>query len=243
MMDCLKQRVFIVGDVNENINHSLPPTSGEEYIKRVVIEAQQCDDVVVANIDPSCMKQPTKGYIEPLAGCVQAPPKLSPTLEWQKYQVSDFSDMRLYVSQLRDEIQTYKRKWKQPNIDLPDIDDESSWISLCFGCTNEKKVEPTLNILFCLNQPTVEQVLEYFVHYVETERRIDYKIGQWIYTLLVMLEQPLNPDTCSCLRSLARICSVIRADSRELDAQELGALNLFICLVARYFRQLDLADP
>lgn len=25
--------------------------------------------------------------------------------------------------------------------------------------------------------------------------------------------------------------------------QELGALNLFICLVARYFRQLDLADP
>lgn len=100
----------------------------------------------------------------------------------------------------------------------PDINDESSWIGLCFGCTNEKKIEPTLNILFCLNQPTVEQVLEYFVHYVETERRIDYKMGQWIYTLLVMLEQPLNPDTCSCLRSLARMCSVIRADSVILIA-------------------------
>lgn len=30
---------------------------------------------------------------------------------------------------------------------------------------------------------------------------------------------------------------------REPSARELGALNLFVCLVARYFRQLDLADP
>ncbi|EFN75349.1 gem-associated protein 2 [Harpegnathos saltator] len=242
-MDCLKQPAFIVGDIDEDINLSLPPTSGEEYIKRVVIETQQCADVVVANIDPSCMKQPTKDYIEPLAGCIQAPPKLSPTSEWQQYQVSDFCNMRLYISQLRDEMQTYKRKWKPPNIRLPAINDESRWINLCIGCNNDERLEPTLNTLFCFNQPTVQQVLEYFVHFLETQRKIEYKMGQWIYTLLVMLEQPLNPDTCSCLRSLARICSSIRADSRELDAQELGALNLFICLVARYFRQLDLADP
>ncbi|XP_014486076.1 PREDICTED: gem-associated protein 2-like isoform X2 [Dinoponera quadriceps] len=213
-MDCLKQPVFMVGDIDENVNLSLPPSSGEEYIKRVIIEAQQCADVVVAaNVDALCVKQPTRSYIEPLAGCVQAPPKLSPTLEWQQYQVSDFSEMRLYVNQLRDEIQTYKRKWEPHDIHLPDINDESTWINLCLGCNSEEKLEPTLNTLFCFNQPTVEQVLEYFVHFVETERKIEYKTGRWIYTLLVMLEQPLNPDTCSCLRSLARICSVIRANS------------------------------
>lgn len=100
----------------------------------------------------------------------------------------------------------------------PDINDESSWINRCLRCNSDEKLEPTLNTLFCFNQPTVEQVLEYFVQFIETERRIEYKVGQWVYTLLVMLEQPLNPDTCSCLRSLARICSVIRADSVILFA-------------------------
>ncbi|XP_067217355.1 gem-associated protein 2 isoform X2 [Linepithema humile] len=232
-----------MGDIDENINLSLPPSSGEEYIKRVVIEAQQCADVMVADIDPSCRKQPTKSYIEPLAGCVQAPPSLKPTLEWQQYQVSDFSDVRLYVSQMKDEIQTSKRKWKPPDIDLPELNDKNAWINLCLGNDSEEKIKPTLNTSFCFNQSTVEQVLEYLVNFVEAEKRIDHKIGQWIYTLLVILEQPLHPDMCSCLRSLARACSIIRADSRELDVQELGALNLFICLVARYFRQLDLADP
>lgn len=36
MMDYLKQPVFEVGNINEDINFSLPPISGEEYIKRVV---------------------------------------------------------------------------------------------------------------------------------------------------------------------------------------------------------------
>ncbi|XP_012525396.1 gem-associated protein 2 [Monomorium pharaonis] len=240
-MDCLKQQAFLVGDIDEDINLSLPPSSGEEYIKRVVIEARQCADVVVADLDPSCVKQPTKAYVKTLAGCVQAPANLKPTIEWQQYQVSDFSKLRLYVSQLKNEILIGKRKWRPPDINLPDINDQNAWVSFCLGA--EEKIEPTLNTLFCFNQSNIEQVLEHLVQFVETERRIEYKIGQWIYTLLAILEQPLQPDTCSCLRSLARACSVIRVDSRELDAQELGALNLFICLVARYFRQLDLADP
>lgn len=96
----------------------------------------------------------------------------------------------------------------------PDINDQNTWISFCLG--SKEKIKPTLNTLFCFNQSTVEQVLEYLVHFVETERRIEYKIGQWIYALLAILEQPLQPDTCSCLRSLARACSVIRADSVKL---------------------------
>ncbi|XP_011869062.1 PREDICTED: gem-associated protein 2 [Vollenhovia emeryi] len=241
MMDCLKQPAFLVGDIDEDINLSLPPSSGEDYIKRVVIEARQCADVVVADLDPSCVKKPTKAYVETLAGCVEAPENLRPTVEWQQYQVSDFSKLRLYVSQLKDEILVGKRKWRPPDIQLPDVDDYDAWINFCSG--GDEKAKPTLNTLFCFNQSNVEQVLEYLVQFVETERRIEYKRGQWIYALLVILEQPLQPDTCSCLRSLARACSVIRADSRELDAQELGALNLIICLVARYFRQWDLADP
>lgn len=35
-MDFVKQQVFEVGNIDENIDLSVPPTSGEEYIKRVV---------------------------------------------------------------------------------------------------------------------------------------------------------------------------------------------------------------
>jgi len=95
----------------------------------------------------------------------------------------------------------------------PDVSDENAWINLCLGSDSEDRIQPTLKVLFCFNQFTIEQVLEHLVHFVETRRKIEYEVGQWIYTLLVILEQPLQPDTCSCLRSLARACSIIRADT------------------------------
>ncbi|KAF3428750.1 hypothetical protein E2986_01947 [Frieseomelitta varia] len=242
MTDYLKQPVFFVGEIEEDINLSLPPTSGEEYIKRVMIETQNCADIVVADIDRKHFKKPTID-IEPLSGCVEAPPKLGPTLDWQLYQVSDFSNIRLYISQLKNEIQTSKRQWRPPEIDMPSIDDEKGWIKFCSGNETEgTRVLPTLDVIFSLNQPMIEQILEYLVEYIERLEKIQYELGQWLYALLVVLEMPLIPETCSCLRSLARTCSVMRAKSTKLEVHEIGALNLFICLVARYFRQLDLAD-
>ncbi|XP_017760495.1 PREDICTED: gem-associated protein 2 [Eufriesea mexicana] len=242
MTDYVGEPAFIVGKIDKNVNLSFPPTSGEEYIKRVVIEAQKCDDIVVADIDRKRFKNPTID-VEPLSGCVEAPPWLGPTLDWQLYQVSDFSNIRLYISQLKNEIQTLKRKWEPPKIDMPQIDDEKGWINSLSGNDKETiRIIPTLDIIFCLNQPMVEQILEYLVEYIETLDKIEYELGQWIYALLVVLEMPLTPDTCSCLRSLARVCSIMRAKSMKLEVHEIGTLNLFICLVARYFRQLDLAD-
>lgn len=117
------------------------------------------------------------------------------------------------------------------------MSEEDAWINLCLGSNGETRIQPTLSTLFCFSQSTIEQVLEYLVRFVETGRRIEYKVGQWIYTLLVILEQPLHPDTCSCLRSLARACSVIRADavisfsgqtsSKSLDTLEIN-LNHFL---------------
>lgn len=36
MTDYLAKPAFVVGEIDEDFNLSLPPTSGEEYIKRVV---------------------------------------------------------------------------------------------------------------------------------------------------------------------------------------------------------------
>ncbi|OAD55022.1 Gem-associated protein 2 [Eufriesea mexicana] len=220
MTDYVGEPAFIVGKIDKNVNLSFPPTSGEEYIKRVVIEAQKCDDIVVADIDRKRFKNPTID-VEPVS-CVEAPPWLGPTLDWQLYQVSDFSNIRLYISQLKNEIQTLKRKWEPPKIDMPQIDDEKGWINSLSGNDKETiRIIPTLDIIFCLNQPMVEQILEYLVEYIETLDKIEYELGQWIYALLVVLEMPLTPDTCSCLRSLARVCSIMRAKSVIMDLKNI----------------------
>lgn len=210
MADPMREQALFVGEIDKNINLSLPPASGEDYIKRVVIEAQHCADVVVADIDRTRLKKPTID-IEPLSGCVEAPPWLGPTREWQDYQILDFSNVRLYVSQLKDEIQMSKRKWRPLKIELPEVEDERGWVAFC--SQEGRTVDPTLNVVFCLNQPTVEQVLEYLVQHVEQEKNISHELGQWLYALLVVLEMPLTPDACSCLRSLARACSIIRASN------------------------------
>ncbi|XP_043267350.1 gem-associated protein 2 [Venturia canescens] len=244
MNDCLKEPALFVGDINDEIDLSLPPTSGEDYIKRVVIEAKRCESVVVAEIDESRLKKPTVN-VKTLAGCIEAPHQLKPTLEWQQCQIADFSDVRLEIAGLRSRIHNSNSGWKLPAVTLPEIDDQSGWIKFCTTLSpmdGNLINPPTLSTIFSMSHPMVEQVLEYLVENIETEDQIRPHVGQWIYALLTVLELPLNPDACSCLRSLARACSAIRVDMDSSDEHRLNTLNLFICLVARYFRQLDLVD-
>lgn len=243
MTDFLKEPVLFAGEVDENVNLSLPATSAEEYINQVIVEARQCESVVVSEIDETKLKKPTVN-VKTLAGCTEAPESLSPSLEWQKCQVDDFSKIRLYVARLRDEIQTCKRKWKPPALKLPNVGEEKEWIKFLSDSNDEtsETLVPTLDVVLAINQPTIENLLEHLIDSVVEQEIIQFHIGRWIYVLLVALELPVNPDICSCLRSLARVCSVIRASETTPDASQVNTLNLMICLVARYFRQLDLAD-
>ncbi|KAK0166833.1 hypothetical protein PV327_004315 [Microctonus hyperodae] len=248
MADCLKEPALLVGEIDDDIDFTTPPLSGEDYIKRVVIEAQRCDDVVVVEIDKDKLKKQTYD-IKTLAGCVKAPAELSPTLEWQQCQIADFSDVRLHIERLKIEREK-SPGWKSTLITLPCIDDQIGWMDFCFG-SKDREVNahpPTLDVILSMNQPLIEQVLEYFVEEIEKKISVDIKLGQWLYSLLSVLELPLNPDICSCLRTLARACSKVRANlaissTISDDDRTVATLNLFVCLVARYFRQLDLADP
>ncbi|OXU29831.1 hypothetical protein TSAR_000424 [Trichomalopsis sarcophagae] len=244
MNERFKEPVLFVGDIEDDINLSMPPATGEEYIKRVILEARQCEDVVCAKIDEARLKKPTLN-VKPLPECAKAPDYVSPTMEWQHCQLADFSHSRLYIAQIREEITNCNRKKKPMKDKLPDVNDQTRWIDMCTA-SDEKKtlyIEPTLTVILSMNQPTIEQVLEYLVEYLEEQISIQPPLGRWLYALLSALELPLNPDMCSCLRSLARTCSKMRSQLASSCANDAISLNLFICLVARYFRQLDLADP
>ena len=70
--------------------------------------------------------------------------------------------------------------------------------------------------------------------------------GPWLYAVLVRIEKPLHPDVGSSLRDLVLFCARERkrlvAGNEENNVETIAALNLLICLVAKYFGQGDLED-
>ena len=106
--------------------------------------------------------------------------------------------------------------------------------------------QPSLNLILSLPSQVCEQVLEYLVSWLHlTTWR--HEVGVWLYSLLVRLDKPLTPDVGSLLRDLVLICASLRRniadDISGGDHDEtVAALNLFICIVAKYFGQADLED-
>ncbi|XP_032883057.1 gem-associated protein 2 isoform X2 [Amblyraja radiata] len=142
----------------------------------------------------------------------------------------------------------------------PSLEDEEGWKKFCLGeklylnsspVTNEIDnpgidyvqvgFPPLLSIVSRMSQPTVFNILEYLIIWFG-DKKLYPELGRWLYALLACIEKPLLPEAHSLIRQLARRCSEIRAKLENPEDGELSALNLLICLVARYFQQCDLAD-
>ncbi|XP_023587221.1 gem-associated protein 2 isoform X3 [Trichechus manatus latirostris] len=205
-------------DLTECFDPSVPPRTPQEYLRRVQLEAAQCPDVVVAQIDPKKLKRRQTVNVS-LSGCQPAPEGYSPTLQWQQQQVAQFSAIRQSVNK-------HRSHWKSQQLD-------SNVIMIGFP--------PLLSIVSRMNQATVTSVLEYLSNWFG-ERDFTPELGRWLYALLACLEKPLLPEAHSLIRQLARRCSEVRLLVDSKDDERVPALNLLICLVSRYFDQRDLAD-
>lgn len=231
------------------------PRNPKEYLRQVQREASLCPDVVVAKIDPKKLKKPTVNVS--FTACQAAPDGYSPSLKWQQKQVSSFSEIRQSVQKHR---QQWRGKVLDDNVVMPKMDDEEGWRRFCLGENlylgshfdqgdsdapglNYAKIgfPPFLSIVSRLNQATVNAVLEYLINWFE-ERSFVPQLGRWLYALLACLEKPLLPEAHSLIRQLARRSACVRVTLETKDDERLSALNLLICLVARYFEQNDLAD-
>ncbi|XP_055028265.2 gem-associated protein 2 [Misgurnus anguillicaudatus] len=240
----------------EDVDPSEPPRNPQEYLKQVQKEASMCPDVVVAQIDPKKLKK-KQSVNASISGCLAAPQGFSPSLKWQQQQIGKFSEVRQSVHKHR---QHWKAQFLDDNVVMPKTEDEDGWKRFCLGenvflGTQQKEDDnvnpgldyvktgfpPFLSIVSKLNQSTVSAVLEYLISWFE-ERDFEPQLGRWLYALLACLEKPLLPEAHSLIRQLARRCSAVRANLESKDDDRLSALNLMICIVARYFEQGDLAD-
>ncbi|XP_051941793.1 gem-associated protein 2 isoform X1 [Hippocampus zosterae] len=221
------------------------------------LEAALCPEVVVAKIDPKKLKKQQTVNIS-VAECHAAPAGFSPSLDWQQRQVSSFSDVRQSITKNR---QHWSSHSLDDNVVMPKQADEEGWKRFCLGervsqgtlsshtdadaeaGLDYSKVgfPPFLSIVSRFSQATVLTLLDILISWFE-ERDFVPQLGRWLYALLACLEKPLLPEAHSSIRQLARRCAQLRSNLASQVDDNLPALNLLICLVARYFEQNDLAD-
>lgn len=245
------------GDRAKDLDLNGPPRNPQEYLRQVQLEASLCPEVVVAQIDPKKLKK-KQTVNASVAGCHAAPVGFSPSLSWQQQQVSNFSDVRQSITKNR---KHWGSQTLDDNVVMPKLTDEEGWKRFCLGETvylgasschtdaepgpalDYSKVgfPPFLSIVSRLNQSTVLNVLDILISWFE-EHEFVPQLGRWLYSLLACLEKPLIPEAHSSIRQLARRCAQLRSTLESQEDEKLPALNLLICLVARYFEQNDLAD-
>ncbi|KAK6175338.1 hypothetical protein SNE40_013825 [Patella caerulea] len=249
---------------DDNFDLDIPPTTGNEYLRRVRQEAKECPDVMVANLDTTVFHSKQTVKVSQPVICCPAPRGLAPSLSWQKHQIATFSTLRQRFIQ----HQAFLKKNKIKPTKVPNSNDAESWCRLCFGRLTVKPRQeaepmiqngdvqpkpspplqlngspPLVSIISAMAQPAIVKVLQYHVNWLEATGFTSHQ-GRWLYALMTALQKPLIPEACSLLRTLARLCSQIRATLSQDEAGEnqLTELNLMICLVARYFDQGDLIE-
>jgi len=194
------------------------------------------------------------------------PPGTCPGVAWQRKQVKEFSQLRLRMGK---HVLLVRSKGEKP-AKVPDRQNEALWCHVMMGGKVWQEVlaqreegeesrivqgdvkgeSPTVTFLTSIPVHVCETLLDYLTSWLAvTGWKEGY--GAWIYAVLTRLEKPLTPDVGSKLRDLALECSFIRqyfADQRNGEDNEgpiiegIATMNLFICLVSRYFDQTDLVD-
>ncbi|KAL2789992.1 gem-associated protein 2 isoform beta [Daubentonia madagascariensis] len=142
-------------DFTEAFDPSVPPRTPQEYLRRVQIEAAQCPDVVVAQIDPRKLKRKQSVNIS-LSGCQPAPEGYSPTLQWQQQQVAQFSTVRQSVNKHRSH---WKSQQLDSNVTMATVTSVLEYLSNWFG---ERDFTPELGrwlyaLLACLEKPLLPE--------------------------------------------------------------------------------------
>ncbi|KAM3595364.1 uncharacterized protein V6R79_022455 [Siganus canaliculatus] len=168
-----------------NLNLEGPPRNPQEYLRQVQLEASQCPEVVVAQIDPKKLKR-KQTVSASVAACPAAPAGFCPSLSWQQQQVGNFSDVRQSIAKNR-------KHWSSQTLDdnvlMPKLTDEEGWRRFCLGetlclgaasCQTDAEPQPALDynkvgfppfltIVSRLNQSSVLLVLEALISWFEEQ--------------------------------------------------------------------------
>ncbi|XP_048005725.1 gem-associated protein 2 [Leguminivora glycinivorella] len=229
-------------EISSDVEMKEIPITGAEYLLKVMTERANVAAVTVCDKDITQFAKNQSLFVKEPPGAKVAPDKLRTTIEWQKIQMSDFAEVRTSMAKIKNNLleKGIGKKRVKPIV----IHDQSLEGWKIFFQEHDSTV--TCMLGFTPEQlHTGLEMLTEILKEVPPGDTIEHKTGQWIYAFLACLRHPPLSETVSLLRDLARTCAEIRSniDQEEEDAYMKAApTNLFICIVARYFEQCDLAD-
>ena len=108
---------------------------------------------------------------------------------------------------------------------------------------------PNMKLLLSLDQWEMLTLLQLHTKWIR-ELGVTDDVSFWIYCMLTCIEKPLASDAYAVLRDVSRAVSAVRRellmhpDHGHHDGEEssLSACHSLICLIGRYFQQLDMID-
>ncbi|KAJ8928142.1 hypothetical protein NQ314_019322 [Rhamnusium bicolor] len=202
--------------------------SGSSDEECVGLLKKAIDVELPANFNPNSVPQNGEEYLHHVNTKRVAPDYCLPTKEWQDNKIEDFTDFRKYV---------HSKITSEPTV--------TSFNEECFIEKVRNEI-PVFSQVTQYSQASKIRMLQIIAKYLEAlspGESIEDNMGTWIYAILTLLEIPLSPSCCHTLREFAKKCAVLRSNlPNSVNESLYTPLNLYICLVARYFNQLDLAD-
>ena len=250
-----QQQALPVADF-DTFDPSKPPMTGEEYLRRVQLEANNCPAIVVADIETSKYNENRSCFADSTDYAHVS--SIFP-IYVQEAVCNDFKALHRRLQNLRGSLSN-----RQPQVYK--VSDENYWRSLCIGIpggngegrngsssssssiSNSHEVSqsinqvkngsPSVTMLLALSQEELLQLLEYQSNWISQYGFFDQN-SLWIFSLLSCLESPLNGDAYSLLRNVARAI-VKQIHSKAIVQESSISAHLIICVIARCFNQWDL---
>ncbi|KAF7273130.1 hypothetical protein GWI33_014124 [Rhynchophorus ferrugineus] len=211
----------------EDFDPNSIPQTGEEYLQHVIYErTKKCKKWVTANKDFSRFNKNQTVHINNDVVNKKALDKFYPTKEWQDKALESFTQLRNFVN---------NTEKPAPGKDRFKYDDLLAYI---------QGAPPIFSEITQYSQAAKVQMLQDISNALTTDnKQLTPNAGAWIYAILVLLEKPLTPDCCFILREFTKKCSDIRANlDSSISIEDSLPLSLFICIISRFFNQLDLSD-
>ncbi|XP_015793312.1 gem-associated protein 2 [Tetranychus urticae] len=246
-----------------NFDPSVPPSSGEEYLKRVQLEAKSYPDVTIAK----SLKHPKSGHsnysksygLLATERFIKAEPEICQSQVWADDTIRCFKSIRDKVAEARE---SFSNGLHLKDVEkTPHFRDLQLWRKIILGnaeeseeknCESDSEIKvvyktnggkgPLLSTILQFPQVAVIDFLETLTCWVKKYGWC-HQLAVWIYSLLACLDIPLHSETVSVIRELSRACSIIRAKHKQIEDKSLvTSLNLIICIIGLFFGQLDITD-
>ena len=201
----------------------IPPSSVEEYLARVRLEAELIPDIVVMT-PPSSTSSPAIFDATNTFDISQI--IMASTDDERHLQLNHFRT-------LREKLRYWSSSAVRMNMDeYPKLKDMEGWRHVM------KDLHPTTSFLLSLDHIKINVLFKYHVSWLSSSVITSHG-ALWIYALLSRMELPLEISLSGNIRTLLWQCVQQREDECE-EHTNIHTLELLITILGVYFQQLDL---